>query len=280
MPKFLYALAFIFTAYGQHPIVYLISPPRSLSVAFLRVAQGLGFTIFHEPLQSAYVNIHSYELAHAWFRPDAPQSCTEPLNAITLAAQEGPVFVKEMSFAVEEFLDQHDELLKNPQVHFVFLMRNPHHAAISYYNKLPIAQEQEKLITILGYRPLYKIFQHVKQHAINPPSIIFSEDLYLHPEETVRTFCDHVHIPWDPQAMKWSPLGSGFSGVSDWHEIKYPEMTHHWHVEAIQSDGLSKPRTYAVDPTFEESAPEHREAFVEAYRKNKSYYDLLAQEAN
>ena len=45
-------------------IAYIFSPPRSLSVACMRMMEAYGFTVFHEPLLPS----HDGEQFPEWFR--------------------------------------------------------------------------------------------------------------------------------------------------------------------------------------------------------------------
>ena len=79
----------------ENKIVYLISPPRSLSVAFLRMMEARGdFTTMNEPSQWAYNVIENYEMAKPWFKNDAPQTFDEVKQII---------FKKAFSFSLSFF---------------------------------------------------------------------------------------------------------------------------------------------------------------------------------
>lgn len=280
---FLTVLLFVESSLSTHKIIYLISPPRSLSVAFLRMMETRGdFAILHEPSQLAWNLLHSPELVQNWYLPNAPRSFIEVKNIILQTAEHHNVFVKEMSFAVRDFLLNDFDLMKNPQVYFVFLVRNPHHTTISMYKKIisvfdAVAYE---LSEAMGYQALYETFKTVKQHAAQEPYIMLTEDLYNNPEETIQKFCNHVGIDFKPESLHWSDLGEHFTGDQAWHEIKYKEITHHWHGDAIRSTGFSKPNSYEVDeygnPTFAEiTNPEHRDTCKKIYLEQLFYYNLL-----
>ena len=123
----------------------------------------------------------------------------------------------------------------------------------------------------------------MKQHARNKPLLIFSEDLYEHPEETAKKICEYLKIPFKESMLHWKDLGEDFSGKEQWYETKHKEFTHHWHGDAIKSSGINKPSTYEVDsqgnPTFSEVDVVHRAAVIAAYQANKIYYDLIKKES-
>ncbi|MBS0648939.1 MAG: hypothetical protein JSS10_06935 [Verrucomicrobia bacterium] len=278
----LLAFSTLFAADPTHKIVYMISPPRSLSVAFTRMIQARGdFTIFHEPSQYAYDLINYPELTASWFKKEAIRTFAEVKSALLKAAEQRQVFAKEISFAVEGFLLNDLEFVQNPNVYFVFLMRNPHPTAVSFYNKLQTWPEEWNFL--LGYKAQYEIFQFVKRNAANKPILFFTEDLYNDPEKTVKAFCSRLEIPFVPESMQWQALSTEFNGEKEWHELKIPHHTHHWHGEAINSKGFSKPRSYEVDaqgrPTFSEVKNEKdRATLSQAYFLHLPYYEKLKAE--
>jgi hypothetical protein len=84
-----------------HPIVILISPPRSLSTAFLRMISARGdFTCLHEYFSCCYAQKNEATIVGTWLRQDAPlpKTFAEIKNVIFETAKKSPVFVKEMSW--------------------------------------------------------------------------------------------------------------------------------------------------------------------------------------
>jgi len=56
----------------------MISPPRSLSVDFLRMMEARGdFAVFQEPSQKAYDLLYYPELAQKWFINNTPNTFSE-----------------------------------------------------------------------------------------------------------------------------------------------------------------------------------------------------------
>ena len=268
----------------SNKIIYLITPPRSLSVAFTRMMQERGdHEVFHEPSQYAYDMCYYPDIAEAWYKKDSYATFNDVKTALYIGAAKKPVFAKEISFAVEEFLEKNLDFIKDENVQFAFLMRNPHHAVISFYKKLNyIPSEFDFLI---GYESLNHIFQLVLEYSKNKPVIIFTEDLYNNPEGTVEAFCSAVGIPFLPHSLHWSNLGSEFDGKDEWHELKYKEFVHHWHGDAIQSTGFAKPLQYELDsqgkPTFAEiKNPKDREECLKIYLHNLHFSELLKKETD
>lgn len=271
---------------AKHKIVYLISPPRSMSVAFLRMMEARqDFAILHEPSQYAY-DLEYYPEVTSWFKKDAPKNYNEVKQLIFQRAQNSNVFVKEISFAVERFMAQDNELIKDPRVHFVFLLRNPYDSLISFYKKCSdeTSLRHPEFSYWIGYEALYKIFQDIKQRAINKPLFIFADELCTKPKETIEHFCHHVGIEFKECSLAWPSLNENFS-AENWNEIKHKEATYHWHNEAIQSTSFrSIPRYKSSDqamPDFSQITNEnHRNICLKAYDENNYYYQLLLKPLN
>jgi Sulfotransferase domain len=263
---------------APHKIVYLISPPRSLSVGFLRMIEARGdFKIYHEPSLTVYHQVNHLTFSRDWFREDGFQSFEEIKQKIF--SEESNVFVKEMSFHLKELID--DDLISRPNVYFVFLFRNPHHTIISLYNKIQaIVDDFQEAV---GYEAAYDIYQKIASQNVRPPLILFSEELASQPEKTVKLFCSYVGIPFKGESLCWKDLGQSFNGHDEWHENKRTDLTQHWHGDAIRSTGFAPLKSYEIDshgnPTFVEIADlEDRKACQKAYLHSLPYY--LFFEAN
>jgi len=287
LPSLLLSITLFTNLYSQetrpHKIIYLVSGPRSLSVAFTRMMYARGdFEIFHEPSLYAYTSARYPEFASLTYAEDGFKSFEEVKRAILAASIKNPVFVKEISSSAAEFIAKDAEFMQNEQVHFVFLARNPHHSTISFYKK--IYQIPPDFPHLIGLEPLYQLYTAVKEKAKHPPIVILSEDLYSKPEKTVDIFCKMVGIKPLPHALSWENLGAKFDGKSEWHDVKKTASLAHWHGRALQSEGFRKPASYEVDvqgePTFSEvQDPKHRQACREAWKHNLPYYIKFKNEA-
>jgi len=272
----------------DNKIVYLISPPRSLSVAFLRMMHTRGdFAIMNEPSQMAFINVKGFKTVSTWFKPEALPTFNHVKDAIIRTSQTQHVFAKEMAFAIEEFHCNDQELMKLPNAYFVFLVRNPHHTILSMYKKHVLFHPSaDHLDAILGYHNLWNIIQTVDAHAANKPYIIYTEDLYTDPYNSIKQFCEHIGIEFKPAALSWPSLEhSNFDVAKEWSEVKYPEFVSHWHGDAMNSTGFAKPQSYEVDqdgnPTFSEvQNAEHREMCRTIYYDQLQYYQLICKYHN
>lgn len=282
------AMVNVWTAIPHHKIIYFVSPPRSLSTAFMRMMQARGdFCIMHEPSQLVFNLKYSPQVAKEWYIPSACHTYEEVKSAILKEAEKRPVFVKDMSFVAEDFMSADQSLMQMPNVYFVFLLRNPHHSIISLYKKLEADFDQflHQMSDVAGYKVSYHLFTLLKQHAVLSPYIICTEDLYTNPEDTLRKFCAYVGIEYKPEALQWQDLGDNFEGRDEWHEIKYKESIYHWNGDAVRSTGFHIPRIYAIDeqgnPTFTEITNAAHQIFCQQlYEEQLRYYRLLLQENN
>lgn len=264
--------------YGEpeNKIIVMISPPRTLSTAFMRMMQARGdFEIYHEITANPYNLIHYKEYTADWFREDAPKTYEEAKSRWLEGAVRKNVFIKEMSFYLHDFLMDDLKFIKKPNVQFVFLLRDPHSVILSFAMKDGmIGKDHSHLI---GFQPIYELFEKIQLHAVHPPLILFSEKLSEHPREVVEAYCNFLKIPFIESALAWENLGENFTGVEEWHETKKLKYTKIWHGDAIRSTGFSPLRHYEVDennrPTFSEiKNPELRNACFEAYELHLPYY--------
>lgn len=268
---------------ADNKIIFLVAPPRSLSTAFLRMmGERSDLTVMNEPSCCVFNHAH-YPHSQQFYTEDVLTSYGDVRKKILLAAKDHPLFIKEMSFSFEEFIKSEPDLMKDPNIYFIFLLRDPHPCIISYYKKIS-PQAVEFIISdfgdLTGYRSLYAGFQMIKDNAIHAPYIIHAEQLYDNAAKTVSDFCEYVNMPYNGDHLSWSNLGEKFTGFEEWQENKKREFTHHWHQEAILSQGFHQPTIYEVDeqcqPTFSEiTNSAHKKKCIEVYQESKSLYNLI-----
>lgn len=264
--------------FSDNLIVYLISPPRSLSTAFLRCIEARGdFSIFHEPsLGLSYKGFEKQE------RPPHALSYESLKNALLSAAENSHVFVKEVAFSLTtQFLNDFEWMQKS-NVYFFFLIRDPHAALLSYHKKMPISPLCRKYE--IAYESAYNSFEELKAHAKNPPLILFSEDFAANPKETFRLICDYVGIDFKEDAFSWNPHTEEFAGES-WHECKHKKSFNFWHDAALKSSSIQPITSYEVDennlPTFNEIRNKQmKEDCKKMYEKNLFFYRLFKEIAS
>ncbi len=241
------------------------------------------FSVYNEPLLWPYTKIHIPELVEHWYYSDAIDTYPRFFSEIALDLQEKNVFIKDMAACIPEYLSKYPEYAKRPDVHFTFLVRNPHSVCISLYRKTleSLGDEAiEQLEHYVGIEELYQTYEIVSKTSPNKVMIMKSEDLVENPSKTIGAYCQHYQIPFDETKLTWKSHGENFTGVKEWHEAKLPPHTQHWHKNAIMSSGFVKPTTYEVDakgnPTFSEiTNKKHREIMRKIYEKNLVYYNRL-----
>jgi hypothetical protein len=273
-----FLLVLPFCLLSEHKIVYLISPPRSLSTAFLRMMEARGdFTIINEPSIKPFNKNKNY----IDFYDHAPTNFDDIKEKIFTASETSNVFIKEISRPLLYFLKNDKDLSCKENIYFVVLVRNPHHSIISMYRKVKSCFNG--FSELIGYKATYELLQLIQNTYCNKPLIIRSEDLYEKPEQTIKKFCDHVGLEFKKESLHWQDLGDDFTGINEWHETKEKHHTYHWHEDAIKSSGFTTPHSYATDefarPTFEEITNEKDRKYCQkAYFENLEYYNLIINE--
>jgi hypothetical protein len=282
MFKFCACVLFGFSLFAQdttEKIVFLISPPRSMSAAFARMMHARGdFEVFHEPFHLPYARKFAPEYATTTFGPEKQATYEDIKNVIFATARQRPVFIKDVSFDVEDFLLNDLDFIKNKNIHFVFLLRHPHDSALSFYKKsldCPPA-----LNYLLGYEAFYNIFQHIKKNSSNPLTVVLAQELSKHPKKIIEKLCSSLQIPFIPESLHWTTPEDSFNYQKEWHELKTNESMHLWHGDALKSAEFNPLTEYSVDengnPTFNEiTNPHHKKIYKQCYENNLKFYKLM-----
>lgn len=277
----LFSAPFLSAEDKEHPIVYMVSPPRSISTAFMRMIHARGdFEVFHEPSHYAYCTVYYSEFVKENYYREAPSTYAAVLENLLQASCKKPVFAKEMGISSEEFLKANPDFLKNPQVRFVLLIRNPHHSLLSFYKKCPEAIDF--MFEVMGYDAILRILETAIASGHPPCRIILAEELLQDPEKEVEAFCKDVNIPFIPGSTHWEPLPPSFDPILEWHEYKFPGPIELYHGDAISSSGFGQPAAYAIDengsPSFKEvQDPVDREKMKMAYERIVPLYEKIVQ---
>lgn len=281
--KHIILLIFLFSSILQagNKIVYLISPPRCLSTALLRMFQArTDFVIVNEPGWGPYnLTLYPYEKFKIPNETGSWIFYSDVLQMVFEKAKTSHVLIKEISFAVEPFLLDAKQFMCNPDVYFIFLIRDPHSALISFCKK----RFKNVPLQKFGYRSSYLLFEQVKQYGANSPIIISAEELSRYPEEIIAILCEKIGIPFKPESLHWVDLGENFEG-KEWNDRKDQKYLYHWHNDAIHSTGFRPLVSYALnaqgEPTFEEVGRENLPEVVTIYKLMLPYYWLLFNENN
>ena len=278
---------------APNKIIYLVSTPRSLSTAFVRMMKARGdCEVFSEPSQRAFHLVRYPKGVDNWFTKEGAATFKEVQERLNETLAQNHVFAKEMSFAVVDFLKEDHDFIKNEDVHFVFLVRNPHPVMVSLYLKYVELDENctlqnkstlEEFEDTAGFPSLYEALNLIKAISPNPVTVLLTEDLCNNPYEAVQSLCERLEIPFLEASLHWEGGESGFADGRKWHELKNPEQAKHWHGDAINSTGFGRPRSYTVDavgqPLFSEAkSPEDQALLQEIYARSNAHYQAFLNE--
>ncbi|MEM7208572.1 MAG: hypothetical protein AAF434_12175 [Pseudomonadota bacterium] len=237
--------------------VFLWTHPRSVSSAMERVMLQRGdLQTFHEPF------IYLYYLGDArklldYFDPD-PNHPTdyEGIRAMIMdSASRTPVFVKDMSYYIVDYVEADPEFLSH--VTNTFLIRDPARTIPSYYRLDANVQSDE-----IGLEAVYRHFQTVRGLTGQTPVVIDASDLTRDPAATVRAYCEAIGLPFIPDSLTWDDNAL----PKEWMHVAG------WHTDLAGSKGMG---SVARAKTTLDDAPHLRDL----YAHHKPYYEKLKQYA-
>lgn len=278
------------TSKTTHKIIYMISTARSLSTVFARYMAGRGdFRVYNEPAFPPFLqkNAETYPMFVPYFKEGTLQTTHAEVqeNLLHQAILQN-IFIKEMPFLAQSFLQDNLTFIQNPQVQFVFLIRNPHDVLISFNKCWPLSQKEANIQEpALDYELLYNLYAMITKHTTKKPYIIISENICSETSTTIQNFCTATNIPFDPSQLSWNDAGDNFN-VSIWEEAKKADPVKHWHENALRSTGFQQVKSskrkldeYKI-PTFEEiENSEGRSLALTLYTKNFPFYKKFLEEA-
>jgi Sulfotransferase domain len=157
----------------------------------------------------------------------ASSDAASVVSRLQTAADEQPVFVKDMAYYVSDLLTA--ELLGG----FVntFLVRRPPDAIASFARKWPDLTEEEA-----GYAALGEAYR-VAGTLSDAPWVIESDELAADPSHQVAAFCSAVGLDFLPEALTW-PAGM----IEQW------ERWGDWYETVSRSTGFNPPSTAPAPP--------------------------------
>jgi hypothetical protein len=194
---------------GRHHILVLWATPRTVSTAFERMMIERGdHVVFDEPFSRHYY--FGPEKRSDRFDEVLPRSRpAEILTELDAAAEEAPVFVKDMAYHVDAVSSP--ELLGS----FVntFLIRDPAEALPSLAARWPDFTDEET-----GYPALSHLVTLI-DGSNQAPVIVDSDDLCRDPAGMVRAYCERVGIAFLPDALHWDAgMRPEWELWRDWYE--------------------------------------------------------------
>ena len=225
----------------SHPITVLWTVPRSVSTSFERMMSARGdHTVLDEPFSVSY-----------YFGPDRrsdryaetlPESAAvEVLASIEAAAEERPVFVKDMAYQAADLLD-HDLLARFRNC---FLVRDPAASLRSLGRHWPDFTDEEA-----GWEALDRAADIVEDLG-QPLVVLDAEPLCQDPAPVVEAWCEQMDVRYEPDALTWEP------GMrEEWH------LWGEWHASTSQATGFEELRPAPPPPGDDE--PRLAEAYAAA----------------
>lgn len=192
----------------SHPITVLWTVPRSVSTSFERMMSARGdHTVVDEPFSVPYY--YGPERRSPRYDETLPESSAqEVLASIERAAEERPVFVKDMAYQAAELLGP--DLLD--RFRNCFLVRDPAATLRSLGRRWPDFTDEEG-----GWGCLDEATRHVE--SLGQPLVVLDADrLCADPAGVVATWCEQMDLPHDESALSWEPgMREEWSLWGDWH---------------------------------------------------------------
>lgn len=230
-------------------LLFLWSPPRSLSTAFLRMMIERGdHEVIHEPFSSIVVQ------GHVTIGEHTATTHEQLLDLLVERARDRPVFVKETT--EYDYLGNGGKRIPDVGRH-TFIVRDPRAAIASHYAMNPAMTCAE-----VGYEHQAEIAKLAYPHAGERPIVIEAEKLVADPAGTVADYCARVGIPFLASALSWAP-----------EDHRAWSRTRQWHRDAAASSGFRAPKheyEHTVDNT---------PLLAEFYRHHLPHYEFLRSQA-
>lgn len=256
--------------HADHPIFIMLTHPRATGTAFEKVMRTQeNMTVLHVPYFGAYVG-KKYGLEHPYTlaMPDKMLTFEAVTNKLLMLAKTNPVFFKESSHVLFDYLLEHPEFYKNSQVRIAFLVRDPAKSVVSFYKKMPTVNE-----TVLNYKQLWELFVLLKDELDEIPFVIDSDEFLKDPLHVLNHLGQHWGMEFTHENLQWE---SGYAW--DWHLKE-------WYVEVASSTKLWN---YGGDvlrneegmPKYLEITDENDRQFLQnLYKLQKPYYANFLQYA-
>jgi len=200
------------------PMLMFWSVPRGRSTAFYRMMVERGdVTGFFEPFSHAEV----FGQVDIGGRPVG--TAPEVLAELRALATTQTVFVKDTTDRRHPAIMADQPFWARDAQH-TFLIRHPRETLRSY-----LAVRRNPRIHELGFEAAYELYARVRTLTGRDPLVIDAGDLMRRPAETVRAYCAHVGLEFQPGALSWQPSDrpewqSGFS---------------HWFTGVVASSGFA-----------------------------------------
>jgi len=252
-----------------HKIEIMMTVPRTISTAFERSMMAReDHRIFHEPWNSEH-NYRNHLLAEAPPEEIIQAGSYMGIKALLYKhAEEQPVYVKDMIWAIQDELLGDVALLSDPNVIFSLLIRDPARSIESFFLKISqgastLAEAVEITRWVFRYDALLFLAEKHREIRGEWPILVEAEELCIMPDAIMRDYCQRAGIQYLSEALVWEK-----KMAAEW------EHTKHWHEDAAESRGFFMPAREAK--TRFSSVPAQSVADLEAiYQAQKPYYEQL-----
>ena len=198
----------------MNPIYALWCHPRSMSTAMERVMRERGdCRCFHEPfLYHYYVGRGVREMPHLELEPETPTNWGDIRAMILAAAEDGPVFFKDMSYYVVPALFDDPEFAG--RITHSFLIRDPVKALLSYY-KL----DADFILEEGGLEAQWRQVAWLMATTGETPVVIEAEAVQADPETVIGDYCRRLGLVPVAGVHEWASgaVPEGWEQVSGWH---------------------------------------------------------------
>ena len=225
-------------------LLFLWSPPRSLSTAFLRMMIERGdHEVIHEPFSSIVVQ------GHVTIGDRTATSHDELLKLLAERAADRRVFVKETT--EYDYLTTGGDRIPEQGLH-TFIVRDPRSVIASHY-----AMNPEVTCAEVGYQHQVELAR-LAWDTDDRPIVVEAEHLVSDPVSAIAAYCERVGIPFVESALSWAP-----------QDHRAWSRTRQWHQDAARSNGFRPPH-HAYERTVDNTP-----LLAGYYRHHLPYYEFL-----
>lgn len=237
----------------MNPIIVLWCHPRSMSTVIERVMRERGdCTCFHEPfLHHYYIDRAVRDLPHFDVDPATPTTYAEIRDGLLAAAQQGAVFVKDMSYYVVPTLFDDAEFAA--RVTHSFLIRDPVASILSHHKLDPGVTREE-----IGLEAQWRHVSWLIETTGETPVVVEAESVQRDAQAIIGAYWRRIGLPLVADAFEWSSDDI----PDDWRQVAG------WH-ETVSTSGAI--RDYSAD-----DAAAHRAEFEAAAAAAPQLWDYLA----
>jgi hypothetical protein len=141
----------------------------------------------------------------------------------------------------------------------IFIIREPARTILSHHAIFPQMPVQS-----IGHQAQYEIFCLLTRLSGKIPYVINAEELALRPEYTLRRLCDHLQLPFVPEALRWPQ-----SCPEQWLPWRS------WHWDAEHSTAI-----YPPSESFDAQAVFSDSRLNAYYQVHRPFYERMNQFAH